>query len=129
EDDAPRAEAWLRRAVALAPDDREALHALVRALWAQDKQDQAKALEPTLKRLTADLSRYQEVRQAVAKDPRNPALRTEAGKLCLRHGRNDEGRRWLATALQIDPSYGPARAALEDPAAGRPAAPPAEGPP
>jgi thioredoxin-like negative regulator of GroEL len=129
EDDAAGAEAWLRRAVALAPDDREALHALVRALWAQDKQDQAEALEPALKQLTADLSRYQEVLQAVAKDPRNVALRTEAGKLCLRHGRKDEGRRWLATALQIDPSYGPARAALEAPEGGRPAAPAAEGQP
>jgi tetratricopeptide (TPR) repeat protein len=115
EDDAPAAEKWLRRAVALAPDDREALHALIRSLWVQDKQDEAKSLEPALKELTADLARYQEIRKAVAKDPRNPALRTEAGKLCLRRGRRDEGLRWLATALQIDPSYGPARAALEAP--------------
>jgi tetratricopeptide (TPR) repeat protein len=115
EGDAPGAAARLRRAVALAPDDREALHALIRSLWVQDKQDEAQALEPVLKELTADLSRHQEIILAVAKDPRNPALRTEAGKLCLRHGRRDEGLRWLVTALQIDPSYGPARAALETP--------------
>jgi tetratricopeptide (TPR) repeat protein len=113
EGDAPHAEAWLRRAVDLAPDDRTALHALVHSLWMQDKADQAKALEPALRQLTADLSRYQEVVRAVGKDPRNVALRTEAGTLCLRHGRKDEGRRWLATALQLDPSCEPARDALK----------------
>jgi tetratricopeptide (TPR) repeat protein len=113
EDDAVHAEEWLRRAVALAPDDREALHGLIRALWLEDKQTEAKELEPRLQKLTADLARFQEIVQAVAKEPRNVALRTEAGEICLRHGRRDEGLRWLAGALQIDPSYGPALAALQ----------------
>jgi tetratricopeptide (TPR) repeat protein len=113
EDDAAHAEEWLRQAVALAPDDREALHALIRSLWVQDKQAEAKQLEPRLHKLTADLTRFQQIVQAVANDPRNVALRTEAGEICLGHGRRDEGLRWLAGALQIDPSYGPALAALQ----------------
>jgi tetratricopeptide (TPR) repeat protein len=113
EDDAPHAEQWLRQAVALAPDDREALHTLIRSLWVQDKQAEAKELEPRLHKLTVDLTRFQQIVQAVANDPRNVALRTEAGEICLRHGRRDEGLRWLAGALQIDPSYGPAVAALQ----------------
>jgi tetratricopeptide (TPR) repeat protein len=113
ENDAACAEARLRRAVALAPDDREALHGLIRALWMEDKQQEAKELEPRFQKLSADLARFQQLVQAVAKEPRNLALRTEAGEICLRHGRRDEGLRWLAGVLQVDPTYAPARAALK----------------
>ncbi len=112
EGDAARAESCLRRAVELAPDDREALYSFLGALRQQDKADEANRLEPRLKQLDADLRRLQEIAQAVAREPQNLALRTEAGEICLRYGRKDEGRRWLAGALRLDPSYRPARAAL-----------------
>lgn len=112
EGDAAAAEAWLRKAVALAPDDREALYGLTRALRGQEKQDEARELDERLARLDADLRRLQEVIAAVARDPRNPAPRSEAGDIYLRHGRREEGLRWLGSALRIDPSYPPARAAL-----------------
>jgi tetratricopeptide (TPR) repeat protein len=117
EGDLAGAEARLRRAVALTPDDREALHSLIRALRARGSEDEANELEPRLKQLTADLARIQEIIKTVSRDPGNVALRTEAGRLYLRYGHRNEGRRWLVNALRIDPDYAPARAALlDDPA-------------
>jgi tetratricopeptide (TPR) repeat protein len=112
EDDAAGAERWLRRAVALAPDDREALHSFIRALRACGQGDEANEMEPRLKKLTADLARYAEVVESISRAPQNVALRVEAGQICLRNGRKNEGRRWLVAALRIDPTYAPARAAL-----------------
>ena len=84
-------------------------------------------MEQQLKELDTDLHRLREIILAVAKDPGDLAQRTEAAEICLRHGRKDEGRRWLATVLQRDPSYARARAALA--AAGGPAAAAPEGRP
>jgi len=125
--DAAGAEASLRRAFALTPDDRVALHNLIEALRKLDKTEDANRLEPQLKELDTDLHRLREIILAVAKDPHDLALRTEAAEICLRHGRKDEGRRWLATVLRRDPSDARARAALA--AAGGPAASPPEGQP
>jgi tetratricopeptide (TPR) repeat protein len=113
EDDPAGAERWLRRAVALAPDDREALHSFIRALRANGKGDEANELEPRLKKLTADLGRYAEIVAALGSDSKNVALRVEAGQICLRYGRKNEGRRWLIAALNIDPFSEDARAALK----------------
>jgi tetratricopeptide (TPR) repeat protein len=126
EDDPAGAERWLRQAVAGAPEDAAALHSLKSALTLQDKKDEAAQLEPRINQLNADLKRYREVVWAVAKDPRNPALRTEAAEICARLGRKDEQRRWLATALLIAPSDERVRAALDAADRESPARPPRE---
>jgi tetratricopeptide (TPR) repeat protein len=112
DNDPAGAERWLRRAVARAPEDAAALYSLQNALSLQDMKDEAKQLEPRIVQLKADLKRYTEVVPAVAKEPRNVALRIEAAEICRRLGRKDEQRRWLATALLIDPQNAAARAAL-----------------
>jgi tetratricopeptide (TPR) repeat protein len=121
--DAEGAEKWLRRAFVLTPDDRAALYNLIRALRELNKTDEANQFEPQLKQLDADLRRLREIITAVTKDPRDLALRTEAAKICLRHGRKDEGRRWLATVLRIDPSYAPALDLVERTGSAAPARP------
>jgi tetratricopeptide (TPR) repeat protein len=126
EGDPARAEDLLRRAFALAPEDREALNGLIRALAAQGKKE-AQELEPRLEQLNADLSRYHDLVRAAAKDPGNLALRTEAATICLRLGRKADARRWLAGVLQIDSNYAPALELLEK--AGLPSQPAGDGPP
>ena len=46
-----------------------------------------------------------ELQQLAAKDPRNIAVRHEAGTIALRLGQEDAGLRWLAAALQIEPKH------------------------
>jgi tetratricopeptide (TPR) repeat protein len=129
EDDPAGAEKWLRQAVERAPEDAAALISLQSALSLQGKADEAKQLEPRINQIKTDLKRYTEVVLAIANDPRNPALRTEAATICQRLGRKGEQRRWLASALLIDPHYEPARTALEAAEEDPPTRGPAEGKP
>ena len=108
------AEGWLRKAVALAPDDREALYQLVQCLQEQHKTGEAEQRRRDLDRLTYDLKRLDELLRAVARAPHAADLRREAGEIALRHGREEEGLRWLAGALREDPGHGPTHNTLAD---------------
>jgi predicted Zn-dependent protease len=108
------AEGWLRQAVALAPDDRDALYALVQCLQRLDKAEEAHSLGQRLEKLRADLARLEVVLAAVTKTPNDPALRHEAGQICLRYGRKEEGLHWLQTALQLAPAHRPTHETLAE---------------
>jgi thioredoxin-like negative regulator of GroEL len=108
------AERWLRQAVERAPDDREALYELVRAVQIQHKTADAKRLGLHLNQLTADLKRIDELILAIAKSPHDPDLRREAGEITLRHGREQEGLNWLAGALREDPGHAPTHRVLAE---------------
>ena len=97
------AETWLRRAVAVAPDDREARFHLVQALQRQGKRSAARQCFAELERLRTDLKRLNVLVVAIAKSPQDPKLRREAGEICLRYNRVDEGLHWLAGALRVAP--------------------------
>ena len=82
------AERCLRKAVARAPDDREALYQLVLALQAQHKSAAAKQLREQLEQLTNDLKRLDELIRAVAQSPRRrrPAPRGRRDRPAPRSG-------------------------------------------
>ena len=94
---------WLRRALAHAPFDRDTNYNLVQSLLNQGKAEEARSQQSRLDRITADFQRASEVTRQVAAAPKDPALRHEAGVLLLRNGREQDGLRWLFTALQVDP--------------------------
>ena len=48
----------------------------------------------------------------VLKEPGNPEPRLEAGLICQRNGRDDEGERWLLSALEQVPDHAATRAVL-----------------
>ena len=50
----------------------------------------------------------------LAERPLDPALHYEMGVLFLRTGYPAEGEAWLKSALELDPNYAPAHAALAD---------------
>jgi Tfp pilus assembly protein PilF len=105
---------WLRRAVALAPHDRETLYNLSRCLQQCGPENEARACQLRFERADADLKRLGQLTKEVLREPRNPALRCEGGLLFLRAGEEEEGIRWLNQALRLDPGYRPAHAALAD---------------
>lgn len=111
---APEAEQWLRRSLALAPFDREANHNLVQSLLSQGKGEEARSHQARLDRITADFQRAADVARLAAAEPKDPALRHEMGVLLMRNGQEQQGLRWLDTALRVDPRHQPTHATLAD---------------
>jgi tetratricopeptide (TPR) repeat protein len=108
------AEPWLRRAARAAPNDYRAQYALAQFLQsrrgreaeAAPEQRRAEKLKERLERL-ADLGH-----RRMSATPHDPALRAELGALLLELGEKDAGRRWLQSALRLDPACRAAHAAL-----------------
>jgi predicted Zn-dependent protease len=111
---AVEAEKWLRRAVGVAPFEREALYNLYRCLGRNGQTTEAGECLARLNRIDEDRKRLDELRAAVMTAPHDAALRSEMGVILLRNGQDREGVRWLQSALQEDPAYGAARQALEE---------------
>jgi tetratricopeptide (TPR) repeat protein len=108
------AEEWLRRALALAPHDRTTNFALSQCLRRRGKPEEARRYQQEVERLDADWKRLTELRQALLKLSWAPAQRREAGLLCLRLGREQEGLAWLLGSLQEDPRQPEVHQALAD---------------
>lgn len=108
------AERWLRQAVADYPYDAQSNYLLAQALEKQNKQDEARPYEMARKRIEADWKALEEAFHQVVKNPRAPEPRLQAGLICLRNGREDEGERWLLSAWEQNPQHAPTRDALAD---------------
>jgi tetratricopeptide (TPR) repeat protein len=108
------AEEWLRQAVDLADDDREALYNLIQCVQGQGKDDEARALNVRLKQLEADLARLDVLIPAIGRTPGDPDPRCEAGVICLHYGKTQEGLHWLQSALEVAPGHRPTHAVLAD---------------
>jgi tetratricopeptide (TPR) repeat protein len=105
---------WLRQVVAVAPYDREATFILAQSLQQLGKGDEAAAYFKKVDEIDSKIKHLEEVTRQIAKAPHDPALRHEAGKIFLESGQPIEGLRWLHSALQEDPSFGPTRRTLVD---------------
>jgi tetratricopeptide (TPR) repeat protein len=106
------AEGWLRRAVVLAPNDRQANYRLYQCLQQQGQIDEARRRRSVLERIDEDLKRIDRVLKEVLRTPADPSLRYEAGVIFLRNGEPQKGLRWLSMALQQDPWHPPTHEAL-----------------
>lgn len=104
----------LRRAAELAPGSYAHGYALSVALHAQGLTEEANAMTARLGQLKRDEDRLGEINLALSKAPQNPALRYEAGMICLRNKVDDEAFRWFLGALQDDAHHRPTHAALAD---------------
>ncbi len=112
-DEPVEAEEWLRRAVARDPTDHQASYNLLLCLHRNGKEEEARRHQEQLKQWEEDVKRIQDIITGdLMTRPHDPALHCQLGELLLRSGHPDEGRRWLHSALRLDPSYEPARQAL-----------------
>jgi Tfp pilus assembly protein PilF len=111
---AAAAETWLRRALAGSPAEREILYSLLQCLKQLGKEAEAEQVRARLEKLDRDLARLDEVTRQIGSTPHDPDLRCEAGQILLQNGQETEGLRWLASALQEDPSHAATHKALAE---------------
>jgi predicted Zn-dependent protease len=109
------AETWLRKAAQLMPLDYQTQFLLMQSLNQQGRMADAKALHATVEDLKDRDARLGElINGKLATHPRDPAVHVEMGKLLLSLGHSAPGLAWLQSALQIDPAFRPAHAALAE---------------
>ena len=109
------AEVWLRRAVKVWPNDYQAHYLLQQALQQQHKADEARAQQRLADETKERAERLGELKgRKLSEKPLDPALHYEMGVLLLRAGHQATGVGWLQSALDLDPDYRPAHAALAD---------------
>jgi tetratricopeptide (TPR) repeat protein len=108
-----RAEFWFRKAVRQEPFNHLANYRLYLSLQKGGKKEEARECQLKLEGIEADMTRMEEVSRKVMLRPKDPWLRYEAGALLLCNGQ-EEGLRWLDSALQEDPRHPPTRALLAD---------------
>jgi predicted Zn-dependent protease len=108
------AEAALRRAVRVLPNDYRAQWSLYQALQRQEgKTAAADAQLARADQIKERTERLAEIRtRKMSQDPHNPALHCELGTLLLGLGQKELGERWLLSALNEKPDYAPAHQAL-----------------
>jgi Tfp pilus assembly protein PilF len=100
---AAAAEGWLRRALTDHPFDAQGHYLLAQALRRQGHDAEALEHEAARQRIQDDLKLLEATFRRVAKAPTDPEPRREAGQICLRNGQEEEGERWLLSALQQAP--------------------------
>jgi tetratricopeptide (TPR) repeat protein len=98
-----QAEEFLRRAVRLQPFDYSATYSLGQCLEQRGQAAEARTWRTRAEQLQRDRTRLEEVIRGLVRQPRGPALRCEAGQLCLRLGQFEDARGWLESALRQDP--------------------------
>jgi tetratricopeptide (TPR) repeat protein len=107
-----QAESWLRRAVERMPRDQQAHYHLSLALARLGKKKEAEQFRARLKEIEADLELMSQLTARLQKQPSDPDLRCEIGKVFLRAAEDQEALLWLHSALRADPSHAPSHLVL-----------------
>jgi tetratricopeptide (TPR) repeat protein len=106
------AEESLRRAVALDPLDGQACYQLSLCRKAQGHEQEAQEYLAKSKVLEGAMRRLHDARLKLSQAPEDPAPRCEMGLVMLEIGMEEDGLRWLGSALREDPNHSPTHQAL-----------------
>jgi tetratricopeptide (TPR) repeat protein len=111
---AEEARLWLEQAARRLPPDLDTYQALTTTCRLLNWNEEAQAYESKRQQIERELRRMEELTKQIIQSPTDAALRSEAGTLLLRLGQEQQGVRWLMSALLLDPHHEPARKALAD---------------
>ncbi len=95
---------WLLKPQAQALVNVELNHTLAQVYRRLGRIEESNQLEEKNKELEKDFKRLEELTKESFSDPKNVALRQEAGNIHLKHGNHEEAARWLFSALQDSPN-------------------------
>jgi Tfp pilus assembly protein PilF len=109
-----KAAGCFRRAAQQSPYHREAIYHLVLCLNQLGGKSDIEKWKGRLTQIDGGLKRLGEITKTIAQTPNNPDLRCEAGKIFLANGNDNEGLRWLESALQENPNHQETHKVLRD---------------
>jgi tetratricopeptide (TPR) repeat protein len=109
-----QAESFARSALQEMPLDRYALYVLARSLNAQQRGEEAGAVEKQLEAIKRDLRLVAKCRQELTGAPADVPLRYEIGAAYFRVGRDAEALVWLKSVLARNPKHRPTLQSLAD---------------
>jgi Tfp pilus assembly protein PilF len=109
-----RARVWLEKGAKLAPYDLEVVHSLAECYERLGRAEDAKRCFDQEKAFAKEKQALIEVMIKMLKQPRDPALRLQAGQLFLKAGHAAEAVRWFESALHEDAWHRPTHEALRD---------------
>lgn len=107
-----QAAVFLSRAARLQPFDREVLYSWLRCLRVVGPAEEARRCEERLKQVEADLDRVRKLAKEVMARPDDPELRRQIGEIYLHNGQEEDGLRWLGSALAGRPDHPPTHLSL-----------------
>jgi tetratricopeptide (TPR) repeat protein len=109
------AEEKLRTAIKLMPYDYQAYWELKSVLQRRGKDDEARTIEDKADLLKKAYERRDDLlSHELGKKPHDPAVHYEMGMVEISLGQRESGAFWLTSALNEDPNYAPAHAALAE---------------
>lgn len=108
------AEVRLRRAIELAPRDREALLARAHCLMGQGKPDESNRIMAQVREIEDDQFRVQRLIRRLAERPDDAVLHRDIGLTFLRLGQYPEAEQRLLRAVELDAAHRPAHEALAE---------------
>jgi tetratricopeptide (TPR) repeat protein len=111
-DNAEQALTWLRRAEKLAPQDKDVHQNLAVAFRRLNKVEEAQFHERMKQEIETDFRRMDQLIKDILQKPKDVALRYEAGTITVRRDQVQQGARWFASALLIDPTHESSKKAL-----------------
>jgi predicted Zn-dependent protease len=102
-----QAETFARRALQESPLDRYALHLLTGSLSAQQRRQEARAVEEQLESIKRELRLIARCREELSRSPADVSLRYKIGATYFRVGRPAEALVWLNSVLARNPKHRP----------------------
>jgi tetratricopeptide (TPR) repeat protein len=110
-----QAESVLRQATLQSPYDPEVYLFLSYCQQSQGKTEEARQSLDRHQKLADEMTHLRALMlRAIGEGPPEAAIPYQIGMILIRNGREEEGVRWLRSALRLDPRFQPARQALAD---------------
>lgn len=100
-----QAESFLRQAVDHPPYEPNVLLDFAVVLQSNNKSEEAEKIRAKYRQAEADLKEMRDTTREIIETPNDPELRFKAGQLMLRNHHEQEGIRWLQSALAVDPGH------------------------
>jgi len=111
--DAPAAEAFLKKALAARPNQPPMLQLLMQAQARQGKTAEAAATKQQFQAVSRRILQMDKLSKRISQEPDNPQPRYEMGQLAVEGDMKVLAEQCFRAALGIDPNFAPARTALE----------------